>query len=59
MPGDDDITIQVGIDAATENDTVLVAQWTYYENLKIQKNITLASYAIYDDLSNWVEFTVE
>ena len=49
---DDWSTIQSGIDAAMEGDTILVSQGVYYENLKITKNITLASHAIYDDLSN-------
>jgi len=48
-------TIQQGIDAAVDGDTILVDQGIYYENLQITKSITLASHAIFDDLSNWVD----
>lgn len=37
-------TIQEGIDAAGEGNTVLVAPGTYYENITVDKNITLASH---------------
>ena len=52
-------TIQEGIDASVNGDTVLVNQGIYYENLHITKFITLASYAIFDeDLDeNWTEFS--
>ncbi len=48
-------TIQEGIDASVDGDTVLIAQGTYYENLILEKEIVLASHAIYDDLdSDWL-----
>ena len=43
-------TIQEGINASTDGDTVLVAQGTYVENLILEKEIVLASHAIYDEL---------
>ena len=47
-------TIQEGINASVDGDTVLVAQGNYIENLVLEKEIVLASHAIYDDLgSNW------
>ena len=49
-------TIQEGINAAVDGDTVLVNDGMYYENLEINKSIVLTSYAIYDDLTNWVEY---
>ena len=49
-------TIQEGIDASQTGDTVLVAQGLYYENLILDKNITLASHAIIDNLDdNWLD----
>ena len=47
-------TIQEGINASSEGDTVLVAQGNYVENLILGKEIVLASYAIFDELgSEW------
>jgi len=47
-------TIQAGINASDDGDTVLIAQGIYFENLILQKEIVLTSNAIYDDLdSDW------
>ena len=48
-------TIQEGINASVDGDTVLIAQGTYYENLILEKEIVLTSHAINDDLdSEWI-----
>ena len=52
-------TIQAGIDAAVDGDIVLVNQGVYYENIHLTKSITLASYALYDDLTDWAEFDAQ
>jgi len=45
-------TIQAGINASDNGDTVLIAQGIYFENLILQKEIVLTSHAIYDDLDS-------
>ena len=42
-------TIQGAINQSVDGDTVLVAEGTYYENLMINKEITLMSTANLDD----------
>ena len=48
-------TIQEGLDVSVEGDTVLVSEGEYFENLILDKEIILASHAIYDQLdTNWI-----
>ena len=47
--------IQRAIDVAVEGDTILVNQGTYCENIILNKSVTLASYAIFENLDNLKE----
>ena len=53
---EDFATIQEGIDASVDGDTVLVADGDYVENVVLDKSILLTSYAIYDNLDEWIIF---
>ena len=58
VPGDQP-TIQAGINAATDGDTVLVAENTYYENIRFMgKAITVASEYILDSDSSHIVNTI-
>ena len=55
---DDYPSIQEGIDASTESDTVLVLDGEYFENLYLNKDITIASYYITDGDLNHRDNTI-
>ena len=45
---DDYPTIQEGIDASTTGDSIIVSDGEYFENLYLNKEITLGSYYVLD-----------
>ena len=61
VPGTNNWTIQEGIDAAQDGDIVLIAEGIYFENLTINKEITLTSTADFDALEGnegWYNNTI-
>ena len=52
-------TIQEGINAANDGDIVIVSQGTYFENLTINKEITLKSNIVINELEmDWYNNTI-
>ena len=52
----DYVTIQEGINASSNGDTVMVQPGIYYENLYINKEITVMSTADFESLFNIVDW---